>query len=102
MKINSKEYSLLDFDSSEEEIFKELESTKYRDLEDLVYRMQLPYDEIIDILDKKFIPTKRTGYSLPPRIYKVSHIDLMLKSLLPNDVKVSNTIDNNKFKVQFK
>ena len=31
--------------------------------------MQLTYDEIIDILDMKFIPTKRIGYSLKPNIY---------------------------------
>ena len=36
--------------------------------------MQLTSDEIIDILDLKFIPTKRTGYSLNHGIYEV--IDL--------------------------
>ena len=30
--------------------------------------MQLTYDEIIDILDLGYIPTKRTGYSLNPDI----------------------------------
>ena len=28
--------------------------------------MRLSYDEIMDILDLKYIPTKRTGYSLNP------------------------------------
>ena len=32
---------------------------KYRHLEDMVYRLQLTYDEIIDILDLKYIPTKK-------------------------------------------
>ena len=36
--------------------------------------MRLNYNEIIDILDLKFIPTKRTGYSINPGIYEV--IDL--------------------------
>ena len=33
--------------------------------------MQLTYDEIMDILDLEYIPTKRTGYSLTPDIYEV-------------------------------
>ena len=35
------------------EILDELRNVKYNDLEDLVYRMHLTYDEIIDILDLK-------------------------------------------------
>ena len=30
--------------------------------------MQLTYDEIIDVLNLKYIPTKRMGYSLKPNI----------------------------------
>ena len=37
--------------------------------------MRLSYDEIMDILDLKYISTKRTGYSLDPGIYEV--IDLI-------------------------
>ena len=47
------EYKLSIFDAQKNEIPKELKSLKYNDLEDLVYRMQLTYDEIIDILDLK-------------------------------------------------
>ena len=43
------------------EIQKKLKITKYNNLEVLVYRMQLTYDEIIDISDLKYIPTKRIG-----------------------------------------
>ena len=43
------------------EILEELKNVKYNDLKDLVYRMRLTYDEIMDILDVKHIPTKRTG-----------------------------------------
>ena len=32
--------------------------------------MQLTYDEIKDILDLKYNPTKRTGYSLNPSFFK--------------------------------
>ena len=35
------------------QILEELGNAKYNDLEDLVYRMQLTYDEIIDVLDLK-------------------------------------------------
>ena len=47
---------------------KNLKNVKYKDIKGLVYRMQLTYDEIIDILDLKCIPTKGTGYSLNPGI----------------------------------
>ena len=50
------------------EILEDLKKAKYNDLEDLVYRMRLSYDEIIDILDLKNIPTKRMGYSTKPNI----------------------------------
>ena len=44
------------------EILKELKNVKYNDLEDLVYRIQLTYDEIIDILDLKYISTKEQAF----------------------------------------
>ena len=71
IKIGDNEYKLSDFDNQKYEILQELKNAKYNDLEDLVYRMRLSYDEIMDILDLKYIPTKRTGYSLKPSIYEV-------------------------------
>ena len=38
-----------------------MRNVKYNNLKDLVYRMRLSYDEIMDILDLKYTPTKRTG-----------------------------------------
>ena len=61
IKIGDNEYKLSDFDTQKNEILEELRNVKYNDLEDLVYRMQLTYDEIMDILDLNHIPTKRTG-----------------------------------------
>ena len=59
VKIGDNEYKLSDFDTQKHEIIEELKNAKYNDLEDLVYRMQLTYDdEIINILDLKYIPTK--------------------------------------------
>ena len=62
------DYSLSSLDTFREEILEELKNAKYDDLEDMVYRFQLTYKEIVDILDLKYIPTKRTGYSLNPGI----------------------------------
>ena len=60
-------------------ILEELKNIKYNDLKDLVYRMQLTYDEIMVILDLKYIPTKRTGYSLNPGIYEEVDLNNSLK-----------------------
>ena len=64
--------------------------------------MQLTYDEIIDKLDHKYIPTKRTGYSLPPGIYEVVDLNNSLKYILPDNVKVSVTIDDVRLKSNLK
>ena len=56
--------------------------------------MQLTYDEIIDILDLKKIPTKRTGYSIPPGTCEINDFNFMLKNLLPQEVKLDITIDD--------
>ena len=68
----------------------------------MVYRFQLTYDEIIDILDLKHIPTKRTGYSLNLGIYEVVDLYKTLKDILPNNVKVSVTIDDVRLKSNLK
>ena len=72
----------------------ELKNAKYNDLEDLFYRMRLSYDEIMDILDLNYIPTKRTGYSLNPGIYEVIDLNNTLNYILPDNVKVNITIDD--------
>ena len=56
--------------------------------------MQLTYEEIIDILDIEYIAGSTNGYTLPPGVYVVSDLKLMLKSLLHDDVKVSLTMDD--------
>ena len=102
IKIGDKEYKLSDFDNQKYEIIEELKMVKYNDLEDLVYRMRLSYDEIMDILDLKYIPTKRTGYSLNPGIYEVVDLNNTLKHILPNNVKVNITIDEIRLKSNLK
>ena len=102
IKIGDNEYKLSDFDNQKHEIIEELKNIKYNDLEDLVYRMRLSYDEIIDILDLNYIPTKRTGYSLNPGIYEVIDLNNTLKHILPDNVKVNITIDDIRIKSNLK
>ena len=92
--IGDNEYKLPDFDTQKNETLEEVRKVKYNDLGDLVSRMQLTYDEIRDILDLKHIPTKRTRYSLNPSIYEVIYLNNTLKHILPDNVKVSVTIDD--------
>ena len=56
--------------------------------------MPLTYDEFIDVLDLKCNATKRAGYSLNPGIYEVIVLDNTLKYNLPDNVKVSVTLDD--------
>ena len=100
--IGDKKYKLSEFFSFKEEILEELKKVRYNDLEDLVYRIQLTYDEIIDILNLKYIPTKRTGYSLNPGIYEVVDLNNTLKHILPDNVKISVTIDDVRLKPNLK
>ena len=102
IKIGDNEYKLSDFDSQKYEIIEELKNVKYNDLEGLVYRMRLSYDEIMDILDLNYIPTKRTGYSIEPNIYNVVDLNKTLKNILPNNVKIDITIDERKYKTDLK
>ena len=60
--------------------------------------MRLTYDEIMDILDLKNIPTERTGYSPNPGIYKVFDLNNTLKIILPDNVEVTVTIDDVRLK----
>ena len=97
-----KEYKLSDFDNQKYEILQELKNIKYNDLADLVYRMQLTYDEIIDVLDLKYISTKRIGFSLDPGIYEIVDLNNTLKHILPDNVKVNITIDDIRLKSNLK
>ena len=102
IKIGANEYKLSDFDSQKHEILEELKNAKYNDLEDLVYRMQLTYNEIIDILDLEYVPTKRMGYSIEPNIYNVVDLNKTLKKILPNNIKINVSIDERKNKTDLK
>ena len=64
--------------------------------------MRSSYDEIMNILDLKYIPTKITGYSLNPGIYEVIDLNNTLKHDLPNNVKLNITIDDIRLKSNLK
>ena len=84
------------------EILEELRNVKHNDLEYLVYRMQLTYDEIMNILDLKYIPTKRTRYSLKPGTYEVVDLNNTSKYILADNVKIIVTIDDVRLKSDLK
>ena len=60
--------------------------------------MQLTNNEIINILDLEYIPTKRIGYSLKPNIYQICEINNVLKNILADNAKISVSIDEKKYK----
>ena len=64
--------------------------------------MQLTYNENIDILDSEYNPTKSMGYSLSPGVYEVDNINTILKTILPDNVKVTITIDDIRIKSNLK
>ena len=102
IKIGDNEYKLTDFANKKNEILEELRNVKYNDLRNLIYRMRLSFDEIIDILDLEYIPTKRIGYSLNPGIHEVVDLNNTLKYILPDNVKVTITIDDIRLKSNLK
>ena len=90
-------YYLTHHDTHKNEI-KGLKNIKNRDLEDMVYRMELTFDEIVDILDVKNFAGSTKGYTLPPEIYEFKDINSMLASLLAHDVKVIFTSGDNRLR----
>ena len=68
----------------------------------MLYRMQLTYDEIIGVLELKFIPPKRIGYSLKPNICQTNDINKTLNYILPDNVEINVTIDEKSFKSNLK
>ena len=60
----------------------------------MVFRMGLTYSEVEKVDDTIYIATSTIRYTLPPGKYEISHNESMLKSLLPDEVKVKITIDD--------
>ena len=101
IKIRSKEYELSELDTRKNEIIEDIKKTEYEDLKHIVFRLELPYGESDYLLDMKYTDASTTGYILPPGISLNSDNNLMLKSLLPDEVKVIITTDDFKLKSSF-
>ena len=59
-KDGDKEYTLSDFGTSKK-ILEELNCPNYHDLKNMVFRMQLTYDETMDVLDINYFSPERTS-----------------------------------------
>ena len=64
----------------------------------MVFRMELTNSEVENILDMKYIDVKSTRYTFPPGSYESIDSNSMLKSLLPDDMKVN--ISNDDYRLQ--
>ena len=60
----------------------------------MVFRLELTYSEIENIIVVKYNATTSIGYTLPPGIHEISDINLILKSLLPDEVILNITVDD--------
>ena len=60
----------------------------------MAYRMKITYDEIVSILDVKYINGSTIGYTLVQGIYEKIDVNWILKPLLPSKLEVNVTIDD--------
>ena len=68
IEIENSEYNLAGFDNFKSETLEGLKRVKHKDLADMVYRLRITYDEIVDILDIKYLAGSNEGFTLPPGI----------------------------------
>ena len=94
IKIVDRDYKLSDLDTREEETNGELKNAEYSDLEAKVFMMELTYHEVAETLDTKSNDAKSLGYTFPAGNCEFFDINLMLKSLLPDHVKVHVVINH--------
>ena len=71
----------------------ELKRVKYKDLEGMVYRMEVTNDEIVDILDIKHKGASTNGCTLAPAIFQSRDLNSML-IFFADKVRVKITIDD--------
>ena len=64
----------------------------------MVFRRRVTYSQIAYILDMKCNATSTPGYTLLFGMGKINDLNLMLNSLLPDDVKLS--ISNDDFRLR--
>ena len=64
----------------------------------MVYGMDLTYDEIVHLLNVKYIAGSTRGYTLPPGICETSDKNLIIISLPAEEVELYITIDDIRLK----
>ena len=64
----------------------------------MAYGMQLTYDEIMDKLDLKYIPSKIISYYPHPSIYKNSNLNKTPEYVSPDNVELTITNDDIRLK----
>ena len=64
----------------------------------MAFRLALTNSEIESSLFVNYIDASRIGYTLEPGIYENKDMNLMLKSLLPDDVELNIKIDDIRLK----
>ena len=74
--------------------FTDSSHNKYRNLEDMVYILQINHDEVVDILNIKYVDGSTKGYTIPPGVNEIIDINFLIKSLLHKEMKVNITIDD--------
>ena len=71
------EYDLSDFDNLGSEILLALKEARYKDLEDMVYRMVLTYDEIVYLSKLIYIPSEKVSFTIASGMYEASDLNSM-------------------------
>ena len=66
----------------------------YNDLEDMVFRMNLTYNEKEYIIEEKFVGAEHRSFSTQPGIYEIREVNDTLKSVSPENVKINNTAND--------
>ena len=75
-----------------------MKNAEDNDLEDMVSGKDLTYHKVAEILHTTYIDANYTGYTFRPGNFEVFDTISMLKSLLPDDVKINIKIDDIKLK----
>ena len=101
--LEGKEYKLSDLDTQKGERLENFKKDRrFQNLNDMVFRLRLTYDEIVVSLDFKYIPTKKIVFSLKPNIYQIGDINKTLKNNLPENVKLNISVDEKIYKTNLK
>ena len=88
------DFSLSSLGISKDEILEEMKTARNDDLEDRVYRMQLTFDENIDIMDIKYFAGSNKICTFSPGKYEITdnfiHVKVfVVKVFLPQWVESS-------------